>query len=675
MNANAYGGELGRVLEWVDVCDARRDLPPPPGRAGLRVQALEPRARARSWRAPPSRSSARTRETVKAVLADMRGRRRKEAQPSGIKTFGSTFKNPDDPARRGPHRGPAARGRRLQGTPGRRRALLAQARELHRERGGASHHRDVLELIAEGRRRVQRALRRRARAGGPAARGRRVSNEPWRSWPADCPSPRFVLARLRVAGGGVGPGAGCATPRSSVSTWRSPASQQPRRSRRSGATLRQAARHDDAARRRRQARAGGGRAIRSCSRSRPRATSRARSRSGCTNTSRRRAQSATDGRVAGRVRRHAAAAQLSAGQAPGGQGRRAPERDGFESDAREERLVRVLAAAPAAASGPSSTRAYAGSADAGGHPAWRDAATVPATRVWRRLVRDGSPATCGRRRDRGALGAHRPRAAPTDDRRAHVPERPRRAAHGSSADRAGRTLNPESRLATLQPAGAGRSRAAAKRTTRLNSCRTLHGWGNSPIVPNPDAYGSAAEHSTGVEGRLLSLAQALASQHFRSHMESSGYLAVIKVVGVGGGGTNAVNRMVDAGLKGVEFIAVNTDNQALLMIGRRHQAQHRHRADQGPGRGSEPGRRLRRGGGEPRRDQGVAEGRGHGVRDRRRGRRHRHGRRAGGGRDRQGRDRRADRRRRDTPVRVRGRRAARSRPRPGSGRCATRSTR
>ena len=49
-------------------------------------------------------------------------------------------------------------------------------------------------------------------------------------------------------------------------------------------------------------------------------------------------------------------------------------------------------------------------------------------------------------------------------------------------------------------------------------------------------------------------------------MESSGsYLAVIKVVGVGGGGTNAVNRMVDAGLKGVEFIAVNTDNQALQM--------------------------------------------------------------------------------------------------------------
>jgi len=43
------------------------------------------------------------------------------------------------------------------------------------------------------------------------------------------------------------------------------------------------------------------------------------------------------------------------------------------------------------------------------------------------------------------------------------------------------------------------------------------------------------------------------------------YLAVIKFVGIGGGGVNAVNRMIDAGLKGVEFIAINTDAQALLM--------------------------------------------------------------------------------------------------------------
>ena len=46
---------------------------------------------------------------------------------------------------------------------------------------------------------------------------------------------------------------------------------------------------------------------------------------------------------------------------------------------------------------------------------------------------------------------------------------------------------------------------------------------------------------------------------------SQGFIAVIKVVGVGGAGVNAVNRMIDAGLRGVEFIGVNTDAQALLM--------------------------------------------------------------------------------------------------------------
>jgi cell division protein FtsZ len=45
----------------------------------------------------------------------------------------------------------------------------------------------------------------------------------------------------------------------------------------------------------------------------------------------------------------------------------------------------------------------------------------------------------------------------------------------------------------------------------------------------------------------------------------SNYLAVIKVVGIGGGGVNAVNRMIEAGLRGVEFVAVNTDAQTLLM--------------------------------------------------------------------------------------------------------------
>jgi cell division protein FtsZ len=48
--------------------------------------------------------------------------------------------------------------------------------------------------------------------------------------------------------------------------------------------------------------------------------------------------------------------------------------------------------------------------------------------------------------------------------------------------------------------------------------------------------------------------------------QAGNYLAVIKVVGVGGGGSNAVNRMVETGIKGCEFIAVNTDAQALLMV-------------------------------------------------------------------------------------------------------------
>jgi cell division protein FtsZ len=47
--------------------------------------------------------------------------------------------------------------------------------------------------------------------------------------------------------------------------------------------------------------------------------------------------------------------------------------------------------------------------------------------------------------------------------------------------------------------------------------------------------------------------------------QTGSYLAVLKVIGVGGGGTNAVNRMIEAGLTGVEFIAINTDAQALLM--------------------------------------------------------------------------------------------------------------
>ncbi len=72
-------------------------------------------------------------------------------------------------------------------------------------------------------------------------------------------------------------------------------------------------------------------------------------------------------------------------------------------------------------------------------------------------------------------------------------------------------------------------------------------------------------------------------------MESGGsYLAVIKVVGVGGGGTNAVNRMVDAGLRGVEFIAANTDAQALQMCDADIKLNIGHEVTQGLGAGANP---------------------------------------------------------------------------------------
>src|SRR5436190_2423996 len=66
------------------------------------------------------------------------------------------------------------------------------------------------------------------------------------------------------------------------------------------------------------------------------------------------------------------------------------------------------------------------------------------------------------------------------------------------------------------------------------------------------------------------------------------YLAVIKVVGVGGGGTNAVNRMVDAGLTGVEFVAVNTDAQALMMCDADHKIHIGSIATRGLGAGADP---------------------------------------------------------------------------------------
>jgi len=70
--------------------------------------------------------------------------------------------------------------------------------------------------------------------------------------------------------------------------------------------------------------------------------------------------------------------------------------------------------------------------------------------------------------------------------------------------------------------------------------------------------------------------------------QSGNYLAVIKVVGIGGGGTNAVNRMVDAGLTGVEFVAVNTDAQALMMCDADVKIHIGSQATRGLGAGADP---------------------------------------------------------------------------------------
>ncbi len=70
--------------------------------------------------------------------------------------------------------------------------------------------------------------------------------------------------------------------------------------------------------------------------------------------------------------------------------------------------------------------------------------------------------------------------------------------------------------------------------------------------------------------------------------QSGSYLAVIKVVGIGGGGSNAVTRMVEAGVTGVEFIAVNTDAQALLMTEADEKIHIGSTATRGLGAGADP---------------------------------------------------------------------------------------
>jgi UDP-N-acetylenolpyruvoylglucosamine reductase len=153
MNANAYGGELARVLEWVDVvtpAGADRRLPEQLGFAyrssNLGHDEVVARVSFRLRSGEP--------ESIKATMAAMRERRH-EAQPAGIKTFGSTFKNPED-------EGEAAGGRtagQLLEAAGCRGLRVGGARFSPKhanfvENAGEATTADVLALMAAGRRRV-----------------------------------------------------------------------------------------------------------------------------------------------------------------------------------------------------------------------------------------------------------------------------------------------------------------------------------------------------------------------------------------------------------------------------------------------------------------------------------------------------------------------------------------
>jgi UDP-N-acetylmuramate dehydrogenase len=151
MNANAYGGQLARVLEWVEVCDsagAERRSPDQLGfeyrRSNLREGEVVSRACFQLTASDPAE--------VRSTLAEMRARRR-EAQPSGIKTFGSTFKNPEDERAGGRTAGQlleaaGCRGLRHGG------ARFSEKHANFVENTGEATTLEVLELMAEGRRRV-----------------------------------------------------------------------------------------------------------------------------------------------------------------------------------------------------------------------------------------------------------------------------------------------------------------------------------------------------------------------------------------------------------------------------------------------------------------------------------------------------------------------------------------
>jgi UDP-N-acetylenolpyruvoylglucosamine reductase len=151
MNANAYGGELARVLERVTVCTPSGAEERRPDDLGFRYRGSNLGDRDVVAQASFALAAADPAD-VKATMADMR-RRRKEAQPSGIKTFGSTFMNPEDPRADGRSAGQlldaaGCRGLQVGG------ARLSPKHANFVENTGGATTSDILEVMAEARRKV-----------------------------------------------------------------------------------------------------------------------------------------------------------------------------------------------------------------------------------------------------------------------------------------------------------------------------------------------------------------------------------------------------------------------------------------------------------------------------------------------------------------------------------------
>jgi UDP-N-acetylmuramate dehydrogenase len=151
MNANAYGGELARALEWVELVTAKGAERREPAQLGFAYRSSNIGPGEIVTKAAFSLQDS-DRAVVTATLEQMRARRH-EAQPQGIKTFGSTFKNPDDRRAEGRSAGLLLAEVGVNGfTVGGARFSPKHANFI--ENTGSASTADVLAVMAEGRSRV-----------------------------------------------------------------------------------------------------------------------------------------------------------------------------------------------------------------------------------------------------------------------------------------------------------------------------------------------------------------------------------------------------------------------------------------------------------------------------------------------------------------------------------------